>query len=160
MFIKNRSVQIIGRPKHEKYNFPTLEQMIEAEVEIMTVARELYPYVPKIIEYNREKKQLIVERIEGECLNEYIRRTNDLSILDKVQHAIKQLRAKEITLKHQGPLRYATGYLCYHDYHGYNFIVDAEKNVWFIDWDVSGLYPKEHLPDDDKEIADFIKQCS
>lgn len=132
--------------------------MTEAEVEIMTVARELYPYVPKIIEYNREKQQLIVEKIEGECLDEYIDRTDDLTILDKIRAAVQQLRSKEITLQHQGPHRCATGYLCYLDYDGYNFIVDAENNPWFIDWDVSGVYPKDRVSEDDREFELFAEQ--
>lgn len=159
MFVKDRSENNPewGAFKHEHFDFESLDQMNDAEIEIMTVARELYPYVPKVIDYDRETKQLTVEKIEGETLDNYLYRTKDTSILEQLRYAISCLRAREVTLQHQGSYREMTGYLAYCDYWDTNFIVDKDRNIWFIDWDIARLLPADRLKYDDKHIDIFIK---
>lgn len=158
MFVKDRA-EVVGcnNGKYSQFDYPSHQAMVDAEVEIMISARELYPYVPRIFEYDRKTQQITMEKVEGEGLGEYIERTGHSLILNKLREAVKQLRSKEVTLIHQGPDRHSRGYLCYYDYDESNFMVDAEENLWFIDWDISGVQPKEYLIHDDRAINDFIK---
>jgi thiamine kinase-like enzyme len=142
--------------KPQQFGFPSLEAMTENEIEVMQKARELYEYIPEVINYDRETQQLTVTRVEGEHIDAYIKRTLDLSIIDKLQNAIKKLQSKEISLTHRYEDHYKEGYIVYHDYHPGNFMIDNERNVWLIGWDIAGVLPNYRLPDEQMELDDFI----
>lgn len=175
LWIKDRSPAsllngIYGLGKPREYGFPSLEAMTLSEVEIMQKARELYPYIPEVINYDRETQQLTMTKIEGEHIDVYIKRTKDLSIIDNLKDVVKQLRSREISLNHRyenyykpdeisfDDRQYRKGYIVYHDYHAANFIVDRDRNIWLIDWDTAGVYPEEKLSDDDFWIDDFCEE--
>ena len=162
-WIKDRSSAslpsgVFGSFKPSYFGYPSLQAMTESEVETMNKARELYPFVPKVIHYDREKEQLLVEKVHGEHLDEYILRTRDLNILDRLWDAVKCLRSKEVSLQHRYEKHHKEGYLCYHDYHSGNFIVDHDGNLWLIDWDTAGLFPLDRLRSDDMAIKEFCRE--
>ena len=156
-FLKDRSEYAYKNKcghSYKYYGYDSSESITKAEIEIMDRARDFFPYIPKIISY--ENYILTVEFIEGEHIDDYIKRTDNREIINKFTEAISKLQSVEIQLNNQSVERYDKGFICYHDYHFENFIVDRNENIWFIDWDISGLYPKHRMQDDKVAVRNFI----
>ncbi len=154
-WIKDRSPASLLRSfnKLSFTGFTSLQEMTENEAAIMVIARELYPYIPKVIYHDYQRHCLIVEKVIGEHIGDYVIQTHDIAIIDRLKEAIQQLRCKEVALGHC-----KEGYLTCNDYHYNNFIVDNGKNIWFLDWDLAKVIPKDLLPSDDKKIDEFCSR--
>lgn len=130
--------------KVELFGFKNGNELIEHEIELMNCARQVYPYIPKIIKF--ENEILTVEKIIGKNLLEYLTETRDLTIFNKIEKIINNissnyywLRKNYINLKDD--LRKNFGFLWYFDFSSDNFIIDNYKNIWFVDWDLALLNP-------------------
>jgi len=151
-YIKERSNESLlkgfwGKEKVSMYGFRSLKEMTENEVKMMKKAREIYEYIPEIIEH--DDKRLIVTKVEGEHIDKYITRTKDLSIINKLENGFRKLQEKKVVINNN------YGYIINSDYHPGNFMVDINKNVWFVDWDISGLGQDYNLTDDQNDRDEF-----
>lgn len=153
-YIKERNEESLlrgfwGKGKVNMYGFKSLKEMTENEVKMMKKARDLYEYIPEIIEYDSDNKRLIVTKVDGENIDKYIRRTKDLGIIDKLEEGFSKLQKKKIVIDNE------QGYIMNYDYHPGNFMVDKNKNIWFVDWDISGLGQDHNLIDDKNDRNEF-----
>ncbi len=143
--------------KANYFGFPSISAMTRAEIEIMDKAREFYPYIPAVVDYKESTRELTVEKVEGEHIEDYALRTKDFSILQKLKDIFALFRKQEVELTHRYTDHYKKGFICYHDYDSTNFIVDSKGNIWLVDWDTAGLYPTSRLPDDNQEVKDLYR---
>ena len=98
--------------------------------------------VPKIIEYNRETKEMIMQKINGDCLsNIYGENASDISpkLFKKVRDIIKKLYINNVE---------------YRDITGYNFIKDKTGKIWVVDFEHAFGIDLNHEVDD--FVANFM----
>jgi len=118
--------------------------MTNHEIELMEYARQVYPYVPKFIKY--ENGIMTVEKIIGKKLLEYLIETRDLTIFNRIEKIVNNFSSNYYWLKKNyinrvDDIRKNFGFLWYFDFSSDNFIIDDDKNIWFIDWDLCVLNP-------------------
>ncbi len=144
MLVKSRAPKPGARTplKHREHCFQSADAMARAEIEIMNEARKIFQYIPKVLNYDPNTQEITFEKIEGSNLTDYVYHTGHIGILHQLKDSAELLRFKQITLKLQGPERYSTGYISYHNYSGDRFIVDKNEKLWWVDWSIAGLLPE------------------
>ena len=159
-FVKDRSIQSFdkscwGRDTYRMFNFDSHEQMCLWEVEMMKQVREIYPYVPKVLDFDKDNLILTVEKIEGETIDKF---KGDTEVIKKLKDAVDLFHSTEIEIKMDLKERDNKGRIYYIDYTEFNFIIDKDKNVWFIDWNISALGKEWTRSDDLRNLKDLLKQ--
>lgn len=137
------------------FNFDSHEQMCLWEVEMMKYAREIYPYVPKVLDFDKDKLILTVEKIEGETIDKF---KGDKEVIKKLEDAVDLFHSTEIEIQMEMKECYNKGRIFYHDYTESNFIIDKDKNVWLIDWNMSCLGKEWARADDLSNLKDLLRQ--
>ena len=159
--VKDRSLKAFrnsgwGEQTWSAFNFDSHEQMCEYEELIMKAAKSVYPYVPKVISRSCQENLLTVEKIEGEHLDTYLKRTLDISVIDRLIRAVKQFHNCNISLPIKMNSRFSEGFIAYHDYTPNNFIIDKDGNIWFIDFNVSWIGNSPSKRDDLLNLMDLL----
>jgi hypothetical protein len=145
MTFEKKRTEFLLNNKVFNFGFKDANEMIKHEIELMNYGKLVYPYIPKVIKF--ENNILTVEKIDGINILEYLIETRDFTIFNKMEKILNNFSSNYFWLKTNysnnlnNDIRKNFGFLWYFDFSNENFIIDKDKNIWFIDWDLGVLNP-------------------
>lgn len=151
-----------GRRKYQHFGFDSAETFVENEVLIMKVAREVYTFIPSIINYDKVAQKIYVEKVEGRTIDTYIKETNDFSVIEKLRTALSHLHSREVAIQSDianefGVKPRTSGYINLYNFESTNFKIDNSGNVWILSFEISSLKEQKYVKEDDKELELLIQ---
>lgn len=151
-----------GRRKYQHFGFDSPEAMVENEVIIMKAARDLYTFVPSVINHDKTSQKIYVEKVDGRTIDKYIRESQDFSVIEKLRTALTNLHSREVVIQsdiinEQGVKPQIRGYIQLYNLEASNFLVDNQGNVWILNFEEASVKEQKYTNDDKKELNHLIQ---